>query len=98
MISDEATGERINIHARQGNKRSQLEVKIGGRTPTEIADATPSEDRSQPRSMSYYEVPNTQRFTVASTPVGLPPPPPPNQDVGRRAYSQIDRSMQSRLI
>ena len=62
---------------------------------------TTSEDRSQPRSMSYYEVP-THRNTITTTrPPALPPMPPPQDLNAFRSYSQIDRSpttAQSRLI
>lgn len=78
-----------------GNKRSRLDVTIG-QPAVGVKDNTTSEDRSQPRSMSYYEVPNTQRYTVHTAPA-LPPVPPP-QDPRFRSYSQIDRSHQSRIV
>ena len=92
-----------------GNKRSRLDVTIGHPGPAEHFQINPvenhnieannnttSEDFSQPRSMSYYEVP-THRNTISTRPPALPPVPPPQGF----PYSQIDRSpttMQSRLI
>jgi len=89
-----------------GNKRSRLDVTIGHPGPAEHFQINPqieannnttSEEFSQPRSMSYYEVP-THRNTISARPPALPPVPPPSQGF---PYSQIDRSpttMQSRLI
>jgi hypothetical protein len=83
-----------------------LDVTIGHPGPAEHFQINPqieannnttSEEFSQPRSMSYYEVP-THRNTISARPPALPPVPPPSQGF---PYSQIDRSpttMQSRLI
>ena len=88
-----------------GNKRSRLDVTIGHPGPAEHFQINPqieannnttSEEFSQPRSMSYYEVP-THRNTISARPTALPSVLP-SQGF---PYSQIERSpstMQSRLI
>ena len=87
------------VDPRAGNKRSRLDVTIG-QAAVQVRDNTTSEDRSQPRSMSYYEVPHTQRYKISTSNVPDLPPVPPPQD--HRSYSQIERggpsSTHSRLI
>jgi len=110
--------QRARTQVFPGNKRSRLEVAIHrpvtsmaivstAVTTTTTSTPSTSEDMSQNRSMSYYEVPN-QRNTVTVTPSylqqqqeqppALPPVPPPGNPL--RFYTQINapRTSQSRII
>ena len=87
-----------------GNKRSRLDVEITrpvtSMAVTGVTSVTSSEELSQNRSMSYYEVP-THRNTIAYPPpppnTSLPPIPQPGNQ--RRFYSTVTApSSQSRLV